>query len=169
MYRYTIAFVGDSGVGKTSLVENTLKNAITFGLSYSKKTIRYGNKSATIRVWDTSGDDRFRFTITSIIQQPNLFFIVYNTSTSRSFNNIRKWINIIDKYNPTAKKVIVANVVNINESMYDIEVCKDIYPGYEVIEYRINKDFDFLSKITPSYIPLEYYTTDETTCESCFL
>jgi small GTP-binding protein len=54
-----IVIVGDSGVGKTCLLNRyydgsfTESNLMTIGVQFYKKEIEIENKSVTIQIWDT--------------------------------------------------------------------------------------------------------------------
>ena len=58
--------IGDSGVGKTSLVQmfqhskftDTFKS--TLGVDFSNKDIRVDGQLVTLQIWDTAGQERFQ-------------------------------------------------------------------------------------------------------------
>lgn len=58
--------VGDSGVGKTSLLDifvnkefnKSLKS--TIGVEFATKNINIDNKSIKAQIWDTAGQERYR-------------------------------------------------------------------------------------------------------------
>lgn len=64
---FKLVFVGDSGVGKTSLVERTVKNSFTefadstIGAAFHKYTLKTDdNRTVTYNIWDTAGQERYR-------------------------------------------------------------------------------------------------------------
>lgn len=61
-----IVFVGDSGVGKTSLLRReaektfTQEHLATIGVDFRIKTYAVGKIVAKAQLWDTAGQERFR-------------------------------------------------------------------------------------------------------------
>jgi small GTP-binding protein len=61
-----IVFVGDSGVGKTSLIQREAENHFTqehlatIGVDFRIKTYQVGKISVKAQLWDTAGQERFR-------------------------------------------------------------------------------------------------------------
>ena len=64
---YKVVMVGDSGVGKTSLVEKFYSGGFneaqhtTVGAAYVKCLVSLNDKtSVTLNLWDTAGQERFQ-------------------------------------------------------------------------------------------------------------
>lgn len=61
-----VVFVGDMGVGKTSLLQRTAENTFTeqhiatIGVDFRIKTYQIGKISVKAQLWDTAGQERFR-------------------------------------------------------------------------------------------------------------
>lgn len=61
-----IVFVGDSGVGKTSLLRREAENIFTqdhlatIGVDFRIKTYTVGKLTVKAQLWDTAGQERFR-------------------------------------------------------------------------------------------------------------
>ncbi|XP_065063817.1 ras-related protein Rab-35-like isoform X2 [Rhopilema esculentum] len=68
--KYKIGVIGDSGIGKTSLISRFVDNSYpevyitTQGYSLSKKTINIEKQKVELEIWDFSGANDFR-TLTS--------------------------------------------------------------------------------------------------------
>ena len=60
-----IVFVGQSGVGKSSILERFTQNTFTnytestIGASFAVGTIQKNGKSLKLGIWDTAGQERF--------------------------------------------------------------------------------------------------------------
>ena len=61
-----IVVIGDSGVGKTSLLQRYINDTEvtgmtkpTIGADFLKKVINVGGKEVTLQIWDTAGQERF--------------------------------------------------------------------------------------------------------------
>jgi Ras-related protein Rab-35 len=66
MYLVRVIIVGDTGVGKTSLLvrfhENNFSSLqkTTIGVDYKAKEIIIDGEAVKLQIWDTAGQERFR-------------------------------------------------------------------------------------------------------------
>jgi small GTP-binding protein len=64
--KFKILIIGDSGVGKTSMLLKYVDNYFpdthiaTIGVEYKTKTIFKGKYKITLNIWDTAGQERFK-------------------------------------------------------------------------------------------------------------
>ena len=60
-----IVVIGDSGVGKTSLLQQYIDGKVssmtkpTIGADFLKKELEIDGKQVTLQIWDTAGQERF--------------------------------------------------------------------------------------------------------------
>ena len=104
---YTLALIGDSPVGKTTLFrkvnsgEFAEKRITTMGID--KSTIisnRIGNKTMDLALFDTSGEKKYRTmeSITTLLKNSDAVIILYDITNKESFNNIDSWIIFANEY-----------------------------------------------------------------------
>ena len=61
-----IIVIGESGVGKTSLLNkyltgNTLTDSMaTIGANFKKKQLKLRNQDVNLQIWDTAGQEKFQ-------------------------------------------------------------------------------------------------------------
>eukprot|EP00477_Mikrocytos_mackini_P001274 GAHX01001362.1.p1 GENE.GAHX01001362.1~~GAHX01001362.1.p1 ORF type:complete len:218 (-),score=39.58 GAHX01001362.1:38-649(-) len=99
-----VVLVGDSSVGKSSILNRYAKNdykedyKTTIGVDFEimDKVIK-GYKSH-IQIWDTAGQERFRSIASSHYRGSSVIIIVYDITNKSSFQNIENWRKEIDKY-----------------------------------------------------------------------
>ncbi|EGV62890.1 GTPase Ryh1 [Yamadazyma tenuis] len=98
--KYKIVFLGDQGVGKTSLITRFMYDtfdeqyAATIGIDFLSKTMYLeDNKTIRLQLWDTAGQERFRSLIPSYIRDSNVAIICYDITNKKSFDNLDKWIS----------------------------------------------------------------------------
>ena len=99
-----IVILGDSGVGKTSILQQYLNGKVsgnskpTIGADFSKKEILIDNTVVTLQIWDTAGQERFHSITSSYYRCAMGIMLVYDITNIRSFDNIAKWLRNIDEH-----------------------------------------------------------------------
>ena len=124
--RYKLVFVGDVGVGKTSVMNRFItdqfseeydviiifniiifKNQSTIGVDFATKTIEYKDNSLKLQMWDSAGLERYRALIPSYVRGASIIFIIYDVSSQESFNNLGTWINFIKQVNTDNSMIVL--------------------------------------------------------------
>ena len=113
-----IVIVGESGVGKTSLITQFIDNFFdeelqaTTGASFSAKTLNFDNgKSVKIQLWDTAGQERYRSLTKIFFQNSAAVAFIYDITSQTSFDEIKNyWFTQIRESAPeNIVKALVAN------------------------------------------------------------
>ena len=111
-----ICLIGDSNVGKTSIINRYIKDNFSetqpsIGACHNKKKVRLNSQEEIeIEIWDTAGQERFRTLTASYYRGAQGIIIVYDVSDRETFENVRTWIQEIEKYSkPGVCKVLVGN------------------------------------------------------------
>ena len=119
-------FLGDSSVGKTSIVEKYTEKKFrdthqtTLGIDFKISIITLKGHKIKITISDTAGQERFRSIATNYIKNSDGIFIVFDLSNKSSFESISYWINEINKVkNLDELKIIILgnknDLTNIRE------------------------------------------------------
>jgi len=59
--------------------------------------------------WDTAGQERFRTITSSYYRGAHGIIVVYDVTDQESFNNVKQWLNEIDRYaNENVNKLLVS-------------------------------------------------------------
>ncbi|XP_021956130.1 ras-related protein RIC1 isoform X1 [Folsomia candida] len=99
-YNIKITLLGDSGTGKTSMLNSfthgTYQGAVsaTRGVDMGFKTLNFAGKKIKLTVWDCAGQDRFRAICPSYIRNSHGVIIVYDITDPTSFKNVDEWLNV---------------------------------------------------------------------------
>ena len=106
VYPCKVILVGDSSVGKTTIISRYLNlynpNPIsTTGASYSvKETIFENNIKISFEIWDTAGQEKYRSLNKIFYNNSNICFLVFDITERQSFNNILNfWYKEVFEYN----------------------------------------------------------------------
>lgn len=124
-YLFKILLIGDSGVGKSSIlvqfVDKTFNNSYmsTIGVDFKIKTIDIDGKAIKLQIWDTAGQERFRTITSSYYRGAHGIILVYDITDVESFNNIKQWLNEVDKYaDKNVQKIIIGNKVDLDNKRF---------------------------------------------------
>eukprot|EP01084_Bolivina_argentea_P235034 395623_1 len=116
MYDYLFKFliIGDSGVGKTALIERFTDDIFghAFGHAWDFKIItkEIYNKRFKLQIWDTCGQEGFQNIYKSDYRGAHGILMVYDITDEDSLNNIKYWNNSINKYQTKyIHRIVVGN------------------------------------------------------------
>ncbi|XP_028990001.1 ras-related protein Rab-37-like isoform X2 [Betta splendens] len=91
--------VGDSGVGKTSLlVQFDQGKFIPGSFSATNKVVTVDGVNVKLQIWDTAGQERFRSVTHAYYRDAHALFLLYDITSKSSFDNIRAWLTEIHEY-----------------------------------------------------------------------
>jgi len=97
--KYKLVFVGDSNVGKTSIISRFMYDHFdenydaTIGIDFLAKTHTVKEKTVRLQLWDTAGQERFRSLIPSYIRDSSVAVVVYAIDNPQSFHAVDKWVD----------------------------------------------------------------------------
>jgi len=105
-YVFKIIVVGESGVGKSSLVLRSTDDIFskdqpsTLGVDFKLKTLRSKNfqKLFRLQIWDSAGQERFRAITRAYYKGAHGVVVVYDISNHQSFEKVREWIQEVRDY-----------------------------------------------------------------------
>ncbi|XP_052426223.1 ras-related protein Rab-37-like isoform X2 [Carassius gibelio] len=90
-FTHKTILVGDSGVGKTSLL-----------VQFDQGKFIPGSFSATVgigfTIWDTAGQERFRSVTHAYYRDAQALLLLYDITSRSSFDNTRAWLTEIHEY-----------------------------------------------------------------------
>ncbi|XP_066521458.1 ras-related protein Rab-37 isoform X2 [Hoplias malabaricus] len=97
--------VGDSGVGKTSLLVQFDQGkfipgsfSATVGIGFTNKVVTVGDVKVKLQIWDTAGQERFRSVTHAYYRDAHALLLLYDITSKTSFDNIRAWLTEIHEY-----------------------------------------------------------------------
>ncbi|XP_031572101.1 probable serine/threonine-protein kinase DDB_G0271682 [Actinia tenebrosa] len=144
-YKFKVLFLGNSNTGKTCLHE-LLKNpayditntVLTIGISPIRQWFQYDSSYVRMEVTDTAGQERHFSLPPSYVRDVDGVFLVYDVSKKYTFENIRFWIDMIDRYKSKDKEkvqiLLVGNKVDLRQNVKP----EDLVPEERALEYAGN-------------------------------
>ena len=118
---YKVLLLGDSSVGKTCFLLRYCDKSFqdvhlsTIGLDYRLKSMTLkNNKNIKLQIWDTAGQDRFRAITKNYYKGANGIILIYDISTTQTFENVKVWINQIkEEANANVIIYLVGNKIDL--------------------------------------------------------
>lgn len=104
-YLFKIVVVGNSGVGKSSLMNRFVDNKFsdryvsTLGVDFKIKTLKYFDKKCKLTIWDTAGQERFMSLTSKYYRGADGVILVYDINDASTFNNLDYWMKEVDDNN----------------------------------------------------------------------
>src|SRR5579863_2348528 len=140
-----VIVVGDSGVGKTSLIKTYIDQKYdanqfsTVGIDYYGKKLKHDNFDINLGIWDTAGQEKFRSIIKSFFRGADAILLVFDKGNTDSFHNVTDWINIIYEYmdiNDSFQITIIGNKSDTSSVITPAEINALLleYPTLKYIE-----------------------------------
>ena len=123
IYQLKIILVGDSNVGKTSLVNRFMgydfnsNDKCTLTADFKIRSISISsNIGAELKIWDTCGQERFRSMTKQYFKDANGIVLVYDVGDINTYNNLSSWMkDIKNNANRDPEIILVANKIDIKE------------------------------------------------------
>eukprot|EP00386_Alphamonas_edax_P002241 GDKI01006728.1.p1 GENE.GDKI01006728.1~~GDKI01006728.1.p1 ORF type:complete len:213 (+),score=73.72 GDKI01006728.1:75-713(+) len=92
-----VIILGDSGVGKTSLMNQYVNKKFsnqykaTIGADFMTKEVTIDDKQVTLQIWDTAGQERFQSLGVAFYRGADCCVLCYDLTQQKSFESLESW------------------------------------------------------------------------------
>ena len=137
--RYKLVILGDSGVGKTSILRRWLTNSFsenqssTVGSAFYKTTFNFRGDEKIVHVWDTAGQEKYQSLTPIQIQGAFAAMIVFDITSKDTFLHLDEWLKQIE--NSIHYLIICGNKADERDSV--------VITDEEAIEYASKKKLKY--------------------------
>eukprot|EP01084_Bolivina_argentea_P022423 41672_1 len=144
-HKMTITLVGDSGVGKTSLMKQYVEHKFSdnlhssFGGDFMKKVqILPDESTMEIKIWDTAGQERYNSICQTYYKKADVIILCYGVDSKLTLRNCEQWRTQIEE---NAKEDVIILLIGCKG---DVKKRRELseYEGKKIIRKREWKQFN---------------------------
>lgn len=112
-FSFKLVVLGDSGVGKTSIIKYEIKNAFinnkdsSIVFEHSFKNYCIFEKIVRFQIWDTCGEDIYYSALKNFYRSALCIIVVFALDDLDSFNSLGKWIQDIKNNHNSDEYILV--------------------------------------------------------------
>ncbi|KAI7901512.1 ras family-domain-containing protein [Cokeromyces recurvatus] len=103
-YQFKLVLLGESAVGKSSLVMRFVKNHFdeyresTIGAAFLAQTVTLDdNTTVKFEIWDTAGQERYKSLAPMYYRNANCAIVVYDITQASSLEKAKAWVNELQR------------------------------------------------------------------------
>ena len=130
-----VMILGDSGVGKTSILEQyvnrifTGKYKVTIGADFLTKDLTINEEKIMLQIWDTAGQEKYRGLSLAYYRGSEACVLVYDITNKASFTSLNSWMETFFGQVPESQLdnfplVIVGNKIDKEGREVTLEVAR---------------------------------------------
>jgi len=100
---YKLVLLGDSAVGKSSVVGRYVKNEFldfeqpTIGAAFLTQTVKLATHKVKFEIWDTAGQERYRSLAPMYYKGAGAALVVYDITDTGTYDGAKKWITELQR------------------------------------------------------------------------
>ena len=118
--KFKILIIGDSTVGKTSMLLKYVDNQFpevhmaTLGVEYKNKEVITDKYKINLQIWDTAGQERFKSITKSFYNKANGIIFVCDVTKPETFEGVKNWIKESEPYGKF-ESILCGNKIDIEK------------------------------------------------------
>ena len=131
-----VILLGDSCVGKSSLIERFKSNSFnskqtaTITLEHHNLIIKVNSSIVRMQIWDTAGQEKFDSIASTYYKSADVVIFVYSINIRNSFERVSQWAKQVEEYSSIDEqqiRILIGNKVDLNnERVVSTDEGKDL-------------------------------------------
>ena len=111
---FKIIIVGDSGVGKSSILKRAVQNKFdagyqaTIGFEFLLMHFQVNDLKIKLQIWDTCGQEMYRSLVQGFYRNTSLALIVYDINQKKTYEDLEPWIKDIRQHTEDDLPIFIA-------------------------------------------------------------
>ena len=127
--KFNIILLGESHVGKTSLLEYLLGMEFrdnlekTVGIDFIYRSFKFNKTEYNFKIYDTAGQERYRSVAGRLLKLGEGYMLVFDVTDDKSFEKIKYWLDSIKDIVNIKEKIIflIGNKIDLNNRIISKE------------------------------------------------
>lgn len=118
---FKVVMLGDSGVGKTALVNRISEGVFneahvpTVGSQFIALPLEVSKRKMTLELWDTAGQEVYRSLVGFYTREAKGAFLVFDVTSEQTFNSLAEWVKFANEATPGVKIILFANKIDLED------------------------------------------------------
>ena len=139
---YKVIIIGMLGVGKTSIIHSIMNNEVdkeyspTMSLDIKHIQAKVNDKIIQIQIWDSCGNDKLAQQMPNLFKDAFIAIIVYAINNKKSFEELKKWYNLVKEYSFDNIIFLIGNKSDLEEereiTKENVETFKNDYDDIKI-------------------------------------
>ena len=164
-----IILLGESGVGKTSIIKRFLYDKFnpniepSVTMNYGEKVLEIDKKKFRLFLWDTIGQEKYRSLSKLFLNETQIVILVYSITDMKSFKELNYWNNLYKE--KIGKEVVLGVAGNKNDLYLSQEITEEFGKQYaeennaifSLLSAKDNKVGidEYITKLVKEYIEIK--------------
>ena len=139
---FKFLMLGDTGVGKTSLVQRLCRNEFnegiepTIGIGYEVYKLTISDTKIQMQIWDTAGQEQYRSIVNSYYRDAVGVMVVFAFNNHKSLEGLEEWIADARNYcHPKVRILLVGNKIDLENERKVSKAEIEQFAKYHKLEY----------------------------------
>ena len=118
-----VIIIGDSGVGKTNIMNKFLKNIFmeeskaTVGVEFGSKLFDINGHKIKAQIWDTAGQEKYKSITGAYFKGSKGALVVYDITQKSTYESLEKWVNDLKSAgDPKITIILIGNKSDLEEN-----------------------------------------------------
>mmetsp|Transcript_65782 Transcript_65782/g.176248 ORF Transcript_65782/g.176248 Transcript_65782/m.176248 type:complete len:289 (+) Transcript_65782:198-1064(+) len=142
-YQFNVIVVGDSGVGKSDVMQRFVKNSEARTVTHKiidlkMRKVNIGGKVVKMHVWDASGSEQHQHSTSIYYRLAMGVVIVFDMTNAESFANVGRWMQRVEQHGrPDVKITLIGNKCDSADKVNHMERHPFIHNSKQTAPYNV--------------------------------